>query len=88
LVESVRMQRTKKGTNSDKEALRIIARKKEFQAPGGHRSGVDAWIETLESRLAEGKNLERQMKESEERARKLLSDAMKALSPQQSQNES
>jgi ribosomal protein S17E len=55
-VEEVKMQHRLK---SDRGALEFLMRSKKWERPKNHRGDRKSWLETLESRLQDGKALER-----------------------------
>jgi hypothetical protein len=56
---------------TQREALKRLARQKEWSAPENHRGGFSQWVETLESRLHHAKRLRRWADALENKLRKI-----------------
>jgi hypothetical protein len=65
LLEAVQTERKRSGVTKDLDALRRLARKKEWAPPPNHRGEFDAWVSTLQSRLHDAKKFQRRVDESE-----------------------
>ena len=66
LLKAVRAEKEKSDLTEDLEALRRLARQKQWKPPAKHRSNStrgdhDAWINTLQSRLGGAKQLKRKV---------------------------
>ena len=58
LLEAVQNERKRSGTK-DPDALKQLARKKEWAPPPNHRGEFGAWVSTLQSRLHDAKKFKR-----------------------------
>jgi hypothetical protein len=60
LLNAVEEAKQKYGFSTDREALEVVMRKKEWQPPKNHRGDRKQWLETLESRLQDAKRIKRE----------------------------
>jgi hypothetical protein len=60
-TEKQKAEKEKSGLSTDLEALRCLARKKEWSQPPNHRGGYNAWVSTLQKRLPDAKQLKRRV---------------------------
>jgi hypothetical protein len=63
LLEAVQTERKRSGVKKDLDALRRLARKKEWASPSNHRGEFGAWVSTLQSRLHDAKKFRRGLDE-------------------------
>jgi hypothetical protein len=63
LLEAVQTERKRSGVKKDLDALRRLARRKEWAPPPNHRGEFGAWVSTLQSRLHDAKKLQRSLDE-------------------------
>jgi hypothetical protein len=61
LLEAVQTERKRSGVTKDLDALRRLARGKEWAPPPNHRGEFGAWVSTLQSRLHDAKKFKRQL---------------------------
>jgi hypothetical protein len=61
LIEAVQTERKTSGVTKDLDALKRLARRKEWARPPNHRGELDAWVRTLQSRLHDAKQLQRKL---------------------------
>jgi hypothetical protein len=61
LLQAVEGEKEKSGLTEDLEALRRLARRKQWSPPPNQRGGYDAWVRTLQSRLHDAKRLKRKV---------------------------
>jgi hypothetical protein len=61
LLQAVEKEKEKSGLTEDLEALRRLARRKQWSPPPNQRGGYDAWVRTLQSRLHDAKQLKRKV---------------------------
>jgi hypothetical protein len=66
LLSAVETEKTRHGIKTDREALSRLARRQEWSRPATHRGTADQWIETLESRLQDGRTFQRLVEKAEE----------------------
>jgi hypothetical protein len=70
LLDCVNEIKRNNGYRTDREALRIIARRKEWSAPVNHRG--KNWIDTLEQRLQAAKRFQRLLAKAEREFRDFI----------------
>jgi hypothetical protein len=59
LLEAVQTERKRPGVKKDLDALRRLARRREWAPPPNHRGEFSAWVRTLQSRLHDAKTFRR-----------------------------
>ena len=61
--------------SKDRDALRRLARRRDWRPPANHRGDSDSWVETLESRLQDAKSFLRREDNILNIMKKLISDS-------------
>ena len=65
LGSAVESEKARHGIKTDREALSRLSRRREWSRPATHRGTAEQWIETLESRLQDGRAFLRRIEKAE-----------------------
>jgi hypothetical protein len=60
LLNAVEAAKQRYELSTDREALAVVRREREWQPPANHRGDLKQWLETLESRLQDAKRIRRE----------------------------
>jgi hypothetical protein len=61
LLSAVEDAKRKHGLSTDREAIAVVARNREWRRPANHKGDQEQWLETLESRLQDAKRSKREI---------------------------
>jgi len=61
LLSAVEDAKRKHGLSTDREAITVVARNREWGRPANHKGSDEQWLETLESRLQDAKRSKREI---------------------------
>jgi hypothetical protein len=82
LSKSVQQVKKQRRLKSDRDALEVLLRSKEWERPKNHRGDRKSWLETLESRLQDAKAFERDV----DRRLQQLADIAREINARNSEN--